>query len=31
MAAAMQPRSQNTDSMPQAIRRLRHCISRVQG
>jgi hypothetical protein len=31
MAAAMQSRTQNTDCMPQAIRLLRHCISRVQG
>jgi hypothetical protein len=29
--AAMQMRSRNADSMPQAITLLRHCISRVQG
>jgi hypothetical protein len=31
MAAAMQSRTQNIESTPQAIRLLRHCISRVQG
>jgi hypothetical protein len=31
MAAAMQPRTQNAESTPQATRLLRHCIARVQG
>jgi ribosomal protein L29 len=31
MAAAMQQRTRNADSTPQAIRLLRHCIARVQG
>jgi hypothetical protein len=31
ITAAMQPRSQNTESVRQTIRLLRHCIARVQG
>jgi ribosomal protein L29 len=31
MAAAMQQRTRNVESTPQAIRLLRHCIARVQG
>jgi hypothetical protein len=31
MAAAMQPRSQNVESIRQTTRLLRHCIARVQG